>query len=90
MAGSLLPRSFSDVDMPSGIEYRHQGLGEAGGTQTGDMVLGMVERGEWPEKRLQAAMDRYLERDQDRRCSVYRSGQPLATGRTGCRMRMVF
>jgi len=32
----------------------------------GAMVLDQVERGEWPATRLQAAMDRFLEREQDR------------------------
>ena len=32
----------------------------------GSMVLGLVERGEWPEERLKAALDRFLEREQDR------------------------
>ena len=32
----------------------------------GAMVLDQVQRGEWPEKRLKAAMDRFLEREQDR------------------------
>ena len=30
------------------------------------MVLGMIERGEGPEERLKEAMDRFLEREQDR------------------------
>ena len=30
------------------------------------MVLDQVTRGEWPEERLKAAMDRFLEREQDR------------------------
>ena len=30
------------------------------------MVLDQVQRGEWPEKRLKEAMDRFLEREQDR------------------------
>ena len=29
----------------------------------GAMVLDQVQRGEWPEKRLKAAMDRFLERE---------------------------
>ena len=32
----------------------------------GAMVLGMVERGEWPEERLKAALERFLERELDR------------------------
>ena len=32
----------------------------------GAIVLDQVAWGEWPEKRLMAAMDRFLERDQDR------------------------
>lgn len=32
----------------------------------GAMVLDQVERGEWPEKRLKTAMDRFLDREQDR------------------------
>ena len=31
----------------------------------GSMVLGMVERREWPEERFKTAMDRFLERDRD-------------------------
>ena len=31
----------------------------------GAMVLDQVQHGEWPEKRLKAAIDRFLERDQD-------------------------
>ena len=30
------------------------------------MVPGLVERGEWPEERLKAEMDRYLDRELDR------------------------
>ena len=30
------------------------------------MVLDQVERGKWPEKSLKAALDRFLEREQDR------------------------
>ena len=30
------------------------------------MVLDQVQRGEWPEERLKAAMDRFLEREQER------------------------
>ena len=32
----------------------------------GAMVLDQVQRGEWPEKRLQEAMDRFLDKDRDR------------------------
>ena len=32
----------------------------------GAMVLDQVERGKWPEKSLKAALDRFLEREQDR------------------------
>ena len=32
----------------------------------GAMVLDQVQRGEWPEERLQAAMDRFLDKDRDR------------------------
>ena len=32
----------------------------------GSMVLGLVKRGEWPEERLKAALDRFLERELDR------------------------
>ena len=32
----------------------------------GSMVLGLVQRGEWPEERLKAALERFLEREQDR------------------------
>ena len=30
------------------------------------MVLDQVQRGEWPEERLKVAMDRFLDREQDR------------------------
>lgn len=30
------------------------------------MVLDQVARGEWSQKRLEAAMDRFLDREQDR------------------------
>ena len=32
----------------------------------GAMVFDQVARGEWPAKRLKAAVDRFLEREQDR------------------------
>ncbi len=32
----------------------------------GSMVLDLVERGEWLEERLKAALERFLEREQDR------------------------
>ena len=32
----------------------------------GAMVLDQVQRGEWPEKRLKGAMDRFLDKDRDR------------------------
>ena len=42
----------------------------------GAMVLDQVVRGEWPEKRLKAAMDRFLERDQDRALFALPARQP--------------
>ena len=48
----------------------------------GAMVLDQVQRGEWPEERLQAAMERFLEKDRDR--AVFelppRSTSPAKTG----------
>lgn len=32
----------------------------------GALLLGMVERGEWPHEKFDSALDRFLTRDQDR------------------------
>ena len=48
----------------------------------GAMVLDQVQRGEWPQERLQVAMDKFLEKDRDR--AVFdlppRSSSPAKTG----------
>ncbi len=49
----------------------------------GAMVLDQVARGEWPEERLKAALDRYLDQERDRtRVKTLAAQVQAATGET--------